>query len=152
MDDRRKQARSNPDARAFSSIIFKYLADFRWAEFTRYAVVGLSQNAASYLAFLLLTYSGLRGWQAMAILYPLAVCITFLVNRSWSFATKERSTGQFLRYISVYVGAYPISIGFLWALEFAGTPSWLAGLMTIGATAVLIFLGLNFWVFSPRRA
>src|SRR5215831_2893242 len=113
----------------------------------RYAVVGVAQNAAFYGLALVLIYSGLAAWQATAILFPIAVAISFLLNRSWSFAGRKRTSAEFRKYFLVYATAYPATIVITWAQERAGVPSWLASLITLVISAILIFLVLNLWVF-----
>lgn len=118
--------------------------------FGRYAIVGLVQNAAFYGLALLLIWHGWFAWQASALLTPIAIATTFVANRSWTFSGHSRVPGQFPRYVAVYSLAYAFTVGFNWLQEASGVPSWLAALISIGVTAVGIYLALNFWVF--RRA
>jgi putative flippase GtrA len=113
----------------------------------RYAVVGLAQNAAFYAVTLVLLRFGLMAWQATIILYPIATVLSFLANRSWSFANRERSGSQFRKYVLLYVAVYPAAIFLNWVQETGGVPSWLASLITIGVAAGAMFVVLNSWVF-----
>ncbi len=113
----------------------------------RYAVVGLTQNAAFYGLSLLLIWHGWFAWQASALLTPIAIAATFVANRSWTFTGHGRNPGQFSRYVAVYSAAYLFTVGFNWVQEMSGVPSWLAALVSMIVTAVGIYLALNFWVF-----
>ncbi|HEX2841188.1 GtrA family protein [Hyphomicrobium sp.] len=116
----------------------------------RYAVVGVAQNAACYVVFLFLIWHGWTAWQASAAFTPLAIAVTFIANRSWTFSQQSRQDGQFQRYIIVYAFAYVFTVGFSWLQEFIGVPSWLAALFSIIVTAGGIYLALNFWVFHSH--
>ena len=116
----------------------------------RYVLVGLTQNGLFYGALLLLLWCGLRAWQATIILYPVAVLISFLINRHWSFAGRKMSGGQLHRYIIVYAAAYFSTIFLNWAQEKMGVPSWLAGLITMAIMVGVIFAALNWWVFRGK--
>ena len=120
--------------------------------FAKYIVVGGAQNALFYALALGMLWLKFMAWQALAILYPLAVTTSFLVNRSWSFANRKKSPQQFRNYILIYVIAYPLSIFFTWLQEHLGAPSWLASLVTMAVSACLIFLALNHWVFGKAKA
>jgi putative flippase GtrA len=120
--------------------------------FVRYATIGVAQNAFFYALTLLFLTQGWAAWQATVILYPIAVTISFALNRSWSFAAHGRSWSQLRNYAAVYVLAYPITIFLNWVQEHAGVPSWLASLVTLVASAVAIFLALRLWVFRSPGA
>lgn len=130
------------------------LSDFRLRllarRAVRYTLVGVAQNGAFYLMTLLLLHIGWRAWQAMTLLYPVSVTISFLVNRAWSFGGRSFGKGQFARYVLVYCLAYPISVVLTWFQERFGVPSWLATLITMAVLVAELFLVLNFWVFRIR--
>lgn len=128
--------------------------DLRRAEvlvFAKYAVVGGTQNALFYGLSLGLIWLKFAAWQALALLYPLAVTVSFLANRSWSFGNRGRSRRQFRNYVLIYIIAYPLSIFFTWLQERLGVASWLASLVTMVVSACVIFLTLNYWVFSKTE-
>jgi putative flippase GtrA len=116
----------------------------------RYGVVGVAQNGGLYLAGLVLIGAGLAGWQATAATYPIGVLLSFLGNRGWTFADRERTQGQLARYIAVYGAGYAFSIGVVWALERA-VDSWLAVLLAIPICALAMYAALQAWVFRASR-
>jgi len=115
--------------------------------FARYIVVGGAQNALIYGIGLGLLWLNFAAWQALALLYPLAVTVSFLANRSWSFGSRRKYRRQFRNYVLIYVVAYPPSIFLTWLQERLGVSSWLASLVTMVVAASAIFFALNYWVF-----
>ncbi len=115
---------------------------------SRYVVVGLAQNAVAYSLALALIMDGLKAWQAAAIIYPLAVVVTFTLNKAWTFAARD---SRFGRYVFVYAAAYPATLALNAAQESSGVPSWTAALITTVLSAMGIFLALHQWVFRPSR-
>jgi len=118
-----------------------------FSAFVRYAVVGVTNNLGFYGLTLVLLYLRFTAWQATAILFPVAVALSFLLNRSWSFTGRTRAPAEFRKYLVVYTVAYPVAITMTWAQERVGVPSWLASLATLAVAAVGIFLALDGWVF-----
>lgn len=115
--------------------------------FIRYGVVGVGQNALSYGCLLLLLTLGWPAWTATALIYPVAVLVSFIINRAWSFGERQRSRGELVRYIAVYVMIYPLAVAAVWAMEHAGLPGWLASAIAMVAAAVGAFVLMNYWVF-----
>jgi putative flippase GtrA len=117
----------------------------------RYGLVGLVQNGLMYLVGLGLIALGAKGWQATAATYPVAVLISFVLNRGWTFSDRVRDRSQILRYILVYAAVYFLSVATVWTLELI-FPAWLALLLAIPVGALAIYVGLNLWVFpnAPR--
>ena len=118
------------------------------ASFIRYAVVGAAQNGVMLGAMMLLQINGLAVWQAVGICYPVAICLSFLANRLWSFSSRPRRKGQFLAYAAVYVTAYPFAMGVALLGEAVELGPLLSAIASIVASAAFIFLALSFWVFQ----
>ena len=119
--------------------------------FVRYVVLGLGQNAVLYLLTLGLLALGLPGWGALAIVYPLGVVASFVLNRAWSFAGRERVRGQFARHVLIYAAAYPLALLLSWLFEMVMEP-WLATGLTIGIVAAVNFTASNLWVYPKATA
>lgn len=121
--------------------------------FFRYLIIGVVNNGTFYLALLILISFGWQAWQAVMVLNPIAVVLTFIANRNWSFTERSRGKNvvELWRYILVYGITYPLAIFLTWTLEHAGIPSWQAAFITIGVAAVAIYIALRFWVFREHR-
>ena len=113
-------------------------------------MVGVVQNAFFYAVFLLLLRLGLAAWQGISLLYPVATILSFAAHRRISFRA-YRDKGQFQRYFAANIFVYFLSIGTAGLLEHLGMRAWLAGLMTIGSSACVMFVVLNFWVFGEAK-
>lgn len=121
------------------------------AAFWRYVVVGFAQNAFFYSVGLLLLALGWAAWQTVAVTYPIATVFSFIANRSWSFRA-SKAPGQFLKYVLLYGGIYPVSIGLTWLLEHEGIPRWLATLITMACVLLVFFIALRNWIFATPTA
>ena len=54
----------------------------------RYGIIGVAQNALAYGVYLVLTWLGLDPKLVVGVTYPLAMLISFLGNRKYTFAHK----------------------------------------------------------------
>jgi len=117
----------------------------------RYATIGIAQNGFFYLVALVLIWFGWQAWQAVVVLTPPAIAITFWANRAWTFSGRARDRRQVRRYLLVYGLNYVFAVAFTWGQEAVGVPSWLASLITVGVAAIGNFLALNFLVFPDER-
>lgn len=115
----------------------------------RFGIVGLAQNATCYALTLVLIWAGLKAWQAVLILNPIAVAVTFFVHRSWSFSGTS-AKGQWWKYTAIYVIAYIYAVLFTWALESAGIPPWLTVIVTTITAAGAIYGSLRLFVFCEN--
>jgi putative flippase GtrA len=118
----------------------------------RLVLVSAVQNGFFYLLALGELQIGFEGWQTFALNYPLAVGISFLSNRTWVFAGRDRPKGQFVRYLTVYVVAYIGSMVCAAGLEALGISPALAVFFTMFPNAIGLFLALNLWVFPQGRS
>ena len=118
----------------------------------RYAFIGMVQNGLSYCITLLLIAIGWHAWEAVLVLTPPAIVLTFLLNKNWSFQSSRPRSGQFGKYVAVYAMSYVFAVALTWALEHAGVPSWLAALLTTGTAAVGVYCLLNFWIFIEPKS
>ncbi len=113
----------------------------------RYAIWGVVNNATCYLIFLLQIWQGVMPVVASGICYVLGVLLAYFGHRFWSF----RSTQSHTRDVPAFVVAYlcglattltTISILVLWL------PAWLAQILTILASAGVIFSVLTLMRFG----
>jgi len=126
------------------------LRNFSLKSACRYAVVGLLQNGISYCFLLLLISFGWLAWQAILVLTPIAMIVSYLANRSWTFEGSGKNPRQFIKYVATYAVSYLGAVSLTWAQEAAGVSSWAAALITTVTAAFALFLVLNFWIFPNR--
>lgn len=124
-------------------------ADTR-AQFLRYATVGLASNLLLYLAYLGITATGLGHKTAMTLLYVSGVLITFVANRSWSFAHRGLAQAAFIRYVIAYIVGYLLNFALLWfAVDRLHLPHQGVQAVAVVLVAIGLFLMHKYWVFAP---
>lgn len=121
------------------------------SQFIRYASVGIASNLSLYLAYLLLTASGIGHKTAMTSLYALGVLMTFVANRAWSFKHKGAMHTALVRYAAASLFGYALNWLFLWtAVDILRLPHQAVQAIAICIVAGCLFLLNKFWVFAPR--
>ena len=120
---------------------------------TRYAVVGVLTNALGYLAYLLITALGVGPKTAMTALYLIAVLISYVGNRQWSFADRGSVPASFARYLAVHVGGYLLNFTLLLVfVDQLGLPHQLVQAAAIGIVALFLFTAFRLFVFNSPRS
>ena len=122
-------------------------------QLSRYGTVGLVSNALLYGAYLALTAGGLGHKVSMTIVFATGIVMTYFVNRSWSFDFSGGGRLTFVKYATVYISTYLLSLLIMWlSVDISGLPHQFVQLFLIFFCAGLIFLSLRFWVFRDRDA
>lgn len=122
-------------------------------QLSRYAVVGLANNALGFLLYLLLTSAGMGHKTAMTLLYAVGVIQTFYFNRKWSFNHRGVVSVALLKYVATYAFGYVFNLAVLIvAVDHLGWPhQWVQGVM-IFVLAGMLFLLQRYWVFRPNQS
>jgi len=118
----------------------------------RYALIGVAANVLMYLAYLGLTTLSVGHKLAMTLTYVAGTLLTFLANRSWSFAHRGPSRVALARYLVAYLIGYGLNWAILWVgVDRFRWPHQIVQAGAIGAVAVGLFLIHKFWVFNSAR-
>ena len=121
-------------------------------QFTKYAVVGFASNIILYGFYLLLTAVSLQPHSAMTIAYAAGLTITYLVNRSWTFAYAGPGRAALLRYVLVYGAGYAVNFAMLSLMvDRLGYPHQVVQAFLILLLAISLFLVQKFWVFGKTE-
>jgi putative flippase GtrA len=123
------------------------------AQFVRYVAIGLSLNAALYLAYLLLSWRlmGCRG--AMTITFSIGVLLSFIANRNLTFRHRGDHLGALLRFIACYAILYTVNFAALWAFaEQMGVAHQIVQGGVILALPLFAFALQKYWVFPGVTA
>jgi putative flippase GtrA len=121
-------------------------------QFVRYAVIGLSLNAALYAAYLLLTCASMSSRAAMTITYLAGVLIGFALNRTITFGFVGNQLGALSRYVVSYVIGYVVNWIGLWLLvDVAGFRHQIVQGFMIVVLAFTLFSFQRYWVFSSSH-
>jgi putative flippase GtrA len=95
----------------------------QFSQLIRFALVGLAQNSAGYLLYLLLTWLGMDPKLAVAVCYPLGVLLSYLGNKKFTFKHAGGNAGAFFRFVLSYVGGYVFNLAGLYLLvDILGYP------------------------------
>ncbi len=141
-----------PSSRNIVQRLLKGQSFREWlVEFTRFCIVGLGSYVVDVGLFNLLAHSGLvslpgdASMVAKTISVSIAVIVSWVTNRLWTFRTKRSSakTHEFLMFVLVNLGGMLIALGCLWVSRYGlGLRSQFAD--NISANVVGLVLGTAF--------
>jgi putative flippase GtrA len=120
----------------------------------RFGVVGAAGFAAD-AAILVLVIERLNGnpIEARIVSAPIAIFLTFALNRSWSFADLKQLSiiRAFASYISVQGFGFLLNL-LLYSLVIVIVPSPVAALAVSSVSVMTLnYLGARFWAFNGSR-
>lgn len=117
----------------------------------RFAVVGVASNLLLYIAYLLITRMGLGHKTSMSVLYVTGVCMTFVLNRKWTFTHGGNATRAFLEYVTLYAFGYLVNflVLYLFVDRWNFDHRVIQGLMIL-ILAGFFFLSQKYLVFRNR--
>lgn len=94
----------------YENIIKMYLIN---SEKLRYIFSGLLVNGLSFIFYLIFIQLGFMPKEALTILYWLTVLVNFFINKKFVFNNKNNIYSTFIKYFSVYIMGYFISLLFM---------------------------------------
>ena len=115
----------------------------------RWAIVGVTVNAALYLAYLVLAISPLGHRGAMTATYVAGIAAGYALNRGWSFRHRGPVSASLPRYVALYAMGYGLNLVALTvAVDGLGAPHALVQAAIIPALAIFLLVGQTRWVFA----
>lgn len=120
-------------------------------QLVRYGIVGITSNCVLYLAFLLLLQLAVRPDLAAAVCYCLGVCLSYILNRAWSFQSRDTHKEDIPKFLLAHIVGFCSTILMLNLLLNWLRPE-LAQLLNIGVTAAIIYSSLLLLRFGGERA
>lgn len=119
----------------------------------RYGIVGVAQNAVGYGIYLFFTWLGVDPKLVVGVSYPIAMLVSFLGNKKYTFAHKGGTVGAGGRFLAAHACSYGINLAMLYiCVDRLGYPHQLVQLAAIFVCAAFLFLALKFYVFAARPA
>jgi putative flippase GtrA len=114
----------------------------------RYGIVGVLSNSTLYIAYLVLTHSGMEAKKAMSLLYLIGLCVSFLGNRKWTFAHQGNMKATVTKYLLSHASAYALNflILFVFVDRFGYAHQWVQ-FISIFVIAGYLFILFKFFVF-----
>lgn len=119
-------------------------------EAVRFGTVGVLQNGLNVATFALATGLGMHYRPAAVLAAVLALVVSFLLNRHWTFMGNTTPVGrQGIRYLLVFAGAVALGVVLLtFFVEVTGIPEVPAQVAAILIVAPVSFLVQRTWVFE----
>jgi putative flippase GtrA/SAM-dependent methyltransferase len=118
----------------------------------RYGIVGLLNNAAIYLIFLLVTYWGVTPKIAMSFLYVVAAVASFIWNKNWTFSYSGRVNRSFTRFVLAHIGGYLINLLILLVfVDRLGYSHQAVQAVAIFVVAGFLFIAFKYFVFNQKK-
>lgn len=120
-------------------------------EFFRFCLVGVMNTGVDFAVFTLLSVGSIPLIAAQIVSYSCGVLNSFLMNRTWTFKRTDRSTIQFIRFVSLSLLTMAVTYGLM--IEFHNQWQWpllLSKFVATGLSLGINFVGSRLWVFSPN--
>jgi putative flippase GtrA len=129
----------------------RFLNRAEMVRFVRFSITGLLNTAVDFSLFMILSYFGVWLLVAQAVGYTGGMLNSFLINRSWTFGSREPIVGrQLVRFVFSNIIQLVLSMFLLQGLVVGMGLSKLIGkVLTIGFIVTLSFFVNRLWVFRP---
>ena len=115
----------------------------------RYALIGIANNSAGYLLYLLMTHLGAAPKPTMTLLYAVGAAIGYAGNRSFTFVHRGNLVSSGTRYLIAHCFGYLVNLAILIVfVDYFGYPHQWVQATAIFVVAGFLFLLLKFFVFS----
>lgn len=130
---------------------WRFLNRTEMVRFVRFSITGLLNTAVDFSLFMILSYFGVWLLVAQAVGYTGGMLNSYLVNRSWTFGSREPIVGrQLVRFVFSNLIQLVLSMFLLQGLVVGMGLSKLVGkLLTVGFILTLSFFINRLWVFRP---
>ncbi|MGF9562910.1 GtrA family protein [Neorhizobium sp. BT27B] len=123
-------------------------------QLVRFGLVGLVNTSVGLLAIYALMYVfQVSPGFANAGGYALGLCISFLLNRDWTFQDNSKICQTLPRYLAVAAVCYSLNLAIvLSAVHMLGIDPYVAQLLGIVAYTACMFVGCRLFVFGARTS
>ena len=129
-------------------MLSKFLNKTSFYQLVRYGVVGVAQNSVGYAVYLFFTWLGADPKLVVGVCYPLAMLISFLGNKKYTFHHKGGTAGAGARFLGAHAVSYGINLAMLYVcVDRLGYPHQLVQLAAIFICAAFLFVALKLFVF-----
>jgi|GEM_PF-460244 len=123
-------------------------------QIVRFVVTGFSGLFTDVSVYRMLVKFGAHVTPAKALGCTAGTVLVFFINRAWTFANKQTSFAQVLRFVLLYGSSIVLNTALnTLGLKIVPQPWQLAFVFATGVTTVVNFLGSKFFVFNaPANA
>ena len=114
------------------------------SKYLKFLLAGGSAAAVEYIAFLALTHIEAPTLIANSFSFLCGLVVSFSLNKTWVFASKQRAHAQFVKYFCLAGINLVISNLLVWAIVYGlSMPGYIAKLM-----AMVVIAAWNYFIFS----
>lgn len=118
-------------------------------QFATYLAVGLLTNLSGYLAYLIITYCGVRPEVAVTLIYAICATAAFAGNRKFTFQHEGRLTKAGYRYALAQLAGYLLNLALIEVFSNRlGIAHQLVQAGSIPIIAIFLFIASKFYVFT----
>lgn len=121
----------------------------------RFIVAGVAATLLDATVYFGLVHAVLDGGHdvAKACSFLAGTTVSFLVNKLWTFESKERSARELGAFVALYAATFGLNVGTNRLVLTLFTGGWVepfGWLAATGASTVANFIGQKFWVFRAQ--
>ena len=120
-------------------------------ELLKFLIGGGSAVVVDYISYNVFLLTGWNVSMAKAVSYICGAIVGFIINKLWTFESKEFSKTEIVRYIILYAVSACINAGVNKLVIIVLNMKILAFLCATGISTVLNFLGQKFFVFVKKE-
>ncbi|MBQ7457475.1 MAG: GtrA family protein [Desulfovibrio sp.] len=114
----------------------------------RYGIVGIAQNSVGYAIYLFFTWLGVDPKVVVGVSYPLAMLVSYLGNKKYTFHHKGEITKSSIKFIVSHIISYCINLLMLLVfVDYLHYPHQIVQLAAIFVCAGFLFVSLRLFVF-----
>lgn len=118
----------------------------------RFIIVGGVNTLITYLIYVLMVYAGINHLVSMAAVYVIGIVTGYILNRRFTFESRQKPAGEFARYVLVYAAVFFIALGTLHVIvDRIGVNAYAGGAVNIAIVTVISWFGHKFFTFRNIR-
>lgn len=115
----------------------------------RFGALGVANNLLAYGIFAVMTLAGVPAIAAASLTYVLGMVVSYLGNRSFTFAHAGSARRSLMRFLIVNAVGYGINVAILAVfVEHLGFDPLIVQFAAIVVVAGFIFVSMRYWVFA----
>lgn len=122
-----------------------------WFQLFRYGVVGILNNLAGYLIYIVVTWLGVEPKLAVTLMYPIGALSGYFGHARYAFEYSGGDKLGLVRYTIAHIAGYGANLVLLYIFfDRFGFPHQLVQAIAIFVVAGLLFLLFRLFVFPVR--
>lgn len=123
-------------------------------KFLKFGITGVMNTAVDFVVYtLLISLCGMGLYVSQVISYCCGMLNSYIVNRKWTFSTKNGFFSlELVKFIVLNLAMMLLGMGIIFlCVERAGFHKLLGKLISTVLVMIVNFVISNFWVFRPKK-